>query len=297
MGGVYKSLSKVHSVRHNGGVMSDEDKKTAETTEDKAKVEEADAPATLDNNQDIGDDDLAEALGDEGAVEAEINIDEAIADADPDFKKELEGIDPTDFDGVKINKENASDEVSENVKVPSMFKAFIQNLPKERKRNIVVAGIVVVTMVPLGILVMMGKILPTFELPYLVSLHDLTSKVTTYPLDGVRVPLFDDYRTNSFTVPLPKTTINLKTNGSNPSFGEFEFFLNLRDKDLASAVEVKQSEIIDLIQRALEEVTLGELETPIGKERVKKVLRHRINEYMQGNVVLGVYYRSVILTK
>ncbi|MEM7645841.1 MAG: flagellar basal body-associated FliL family protein, partial [Pseudomonadota bacterium] len=238
---------------------------------------------------------LADALsGDEAG---DVDVDQLIAESDPEFEKELVEIDAKDFAGVSIDKNKASEEVAEGGKTPSMFRTLIRNLPAERKRNYMIAMGLIVVMIPFVALIFMGKILPTFDLPFVVSMHELTKTVYTYPTDGVEVPLFDDFRTNSFTMSLPKTMITLKKTGERPSYGEFEFFLNLRDKELESAIEVRQSEIIDLIQRSLEEVSLEELESPVGKERVKKMIRHRINEFLEGNIILGVYYRSILLQK
>ena len=85
--------------------------------------------------------------------------------------------------------------------------------------------------------------------------------------------------------------------GSENVEGIFEFFINIRDKELAPMVEKRQKEINDLIQRTLERVTWRELQTPVGKERAKKVLRHRINDYFEGNIVIGIYYRTILLNK
>ncbi len=244
------------------------------------------------------DDDLADALGGDLESSGDVeDVDQLISELDPEFSQELEKISSEDFTGVIIEKDNVSDEVDEDAKAPSAFKAFIGNISAERKRRYMIAAAVVAVMIPLVILIFMGKILPKFELPYMVSMDEVSTTVYTYPTDGVEVPLFDEFRTNAFTVALPKTIINLKVDGGSPSYGEFEFFVNLRDKDLADSIKNKQSEIIDLLQRVLEQVTWQELQSPIGKEKVKKVIRHRINEFLQGNIVIGVYYRSVILQK
>ena len=253
------------------------------------------------NQQDVDldfDEDLIDAIED-GTEPAgsPLDIDKAIADEDPGFAGELAEISADDFLGVVIEREKASDEIDENGKSVSAFRAYMGNLPKDVKNRLLAAGGVVAVMVPLALLIYLGKILPEFELPYATSMGEITSKVYSYPTDGLEVPLFDPYRTNAFTVPLPKATINLKNKGEGPVYGEFEFFLNLRDKDQAKTIEGRQSELIDVIQRSLEQVSWEEMQTAVGKEKVKKVVRHRINEFLQGNIVLGVYYRSVLVQK
>lgn len=269
---------------------------TEASEESKAENVEEDKPESLGES-------LSEELGvdidiDEANNSSEVNVDDVIAEADPDFKKEMDSLGAEDFSKATVNTDAGVPPVIEEGKVPSAFRAFLSNLPQEVKIRYSLAIGIILVMVPLAAFIFMGKVLPTFELPYVVSMDELTQKSYNYPTDGVRVPLFDDFRSKSFTFPLPKTMINLKAAGDgSSSYGEFEFFLNLRDKDIAEQIKLKQSEIIDLIQRTLEEVTWKELQSPIGKERVKKVIRHRVNEFLQGNLVLGVYYRSVILQK
>ena len=275
--------------------MADDNSEEPKVEEEKKTGEEPSHEENLDL-----DDDLADALSDgeaggdgsEGGTGSEsIDVDQLISEVDPSFSVEMDTIASSDFDGVIIEKDKVADEVDEESKVPSAFKAFLNNLPEERKKRYIMAMATIAVLMPFAALVFMGKILPRFDLPYTLSMDQLTKEVVTYPSDGVQVPLFDEFRTKAFTVALPQTTINLQVDGDRPAYGQFEFFLSLRDKELTSAIKNKQSEIIDLIQRVLEQVTWKELQTPIGKEKVKKVIKHRLNEYLQGNVVIGVYYR------
>ena len=170
-------------------------------------------------------------------------------------------------------------------------------MPSERKAKIIVAVLLLITMVPLGIYIMMGGLIPKFDLPYHISMNEISNKVYSYPTDGVEVPLFDDFRSNTFTMELPKVKINLQSEGPRPAYGEFQFFLSIRDKELKSAIEVRQSEIIDMIQRTIEQVRVKDLESPEGKERLKKAIRHKVNAFLEGNIVLKVYYQSVLIQK
>ncbi len=289
--------------------MADDDKNTEiENDEAVADKDQASAQAGAESNAadpsnekdstetlDI-DEDLAAALGDVEETDG-VDIDQAIAEADPDFSKEIEAINSEDFSGVVINKENLSEEVDENEKVPSAYKTFWNNLPQGTKKRYYLAAGIIAVLIPFAILIYMGKILPRFELPYTLSFQELTKDIYSYPVEGVQVPLFDDYRTQAHTIQFPKTVINLRSSGDSPSYGEFEFSFVLRDEELSVAIKAKESEIVDLMQRVLEQVTWQELQSPIGKEKVKKIIRHRINEYLQGNVVIGVYYRHVVLEK
>ncbi len=280
---------------NNKGIMAEDDNKD-DTKKDVAEPDAAASPPTKEGEDLDLDEDLAEALGEEETTE-DIDVDQVIAESDPEFANELNQIASEDFSSAAIEKGAASEEVDENAAVPSAFKAWLSNLPKEIKQRYYIAAGLAAFFIPIALLVYNGKLLPRFDFPYTLSMDELTTEVYTYPVEGTKVPLFDEFRTKAHTVELPKTVINLRSSGSGSSYGEFSFSLVLRDEDLSSAIKAKQSEIIDLIQRVLEQITVKELEGPAGKEKVKKVIRHRLNEYLQGNVVLGVYYRSVILEK
>lgn len=252
---------------------------------------------SIDEELDL-DEDLANALDlPEREEEESVDVDAVIAEADPSFSEEINKIAGQDFTGVVIEKDKVSAEVDEDAKVPSPLRSFINNLPADLKARYKMAAAIIVVMFPFAFLIYKGYVLPQFELPYVMSMDEFSQKTFSYPTDGAKVPLFDEFRTKAHTVEMPKTVINLINTDGSASYGEFKFSLVLRDKEFSGAIKAKQSEIIDLIQRVLEQISIQELESPMGKEKVKKIVRHKVNEYLEGKVVLGVYYQSVILSR
>ncbi len=245
------------------------------------------------------DEDLADALGEGDSTDVgdDVDVDQILGEADPNFSQEMAEIASADFSNVVIDSDTTAEEVDENAKAPSMFRAYFNNISQERKKRYLAALVVILILVPISILIFMGKLLPTFNLPFYLSMNELTEKTYSYELEDTKIPLFDSFRNNTVTAPLPKTMINLSSDGGEPVYGQFEFFLVLRDKEVEKLVQKKQTEILDLVQRILEQVSWDDLKSPLGKERVKKILRHQLNEYFQGNYVVGVYYRSVLLQK
>lgn len=275
---------------------SKEEVVASEGEESSQEPKEGEAPQP--EGGDVDDEDLEEALGEEGDANVSgEDLDKMIGEEDPLFQDELSKIKADDFANLVIESDQASEEVNEDEKGPSLWKSFFKNLPKEQKTRIYISLGIFSVLTPVIVLILMGKVLPNFNIPYNISMEELSGEIHAYPTDGVQVPLFDDYRSQAVTYELPKTMINLRKDGEATSFGEFEFFLNIREKELTSVIKDKETEIMDLIQRTLEQITWRELQTPIGKEKVKKVIRHRVNDFLQGNIVLGVYYRSIILQK
>lgn len=255
-----------------------------------------DAPAAKKSEDDLDlDDDLAEAMDGQGGADAATNIDQLIAIEDPTFSEQLKDISADDFKGVVISTENSSDEINENEKTPTAFRSYVTNLPKEYKFKFYISLGILALMTPIAIMIYMGMLLPKFDFPFIVSMDEISKDVHTYEADSPEVPLFDDFRSKAFTYEIAKATINLKSRDGDPAFGDFEFFLNLRDEELSPLIDEKLGAIREIIQSTIGETTTEDLQTPLGKEKVKKVLRHRINEMLQQNAVLGVFYRSVLL--
>ena len=237
-------------------------------------------------------------------VEAALGEDDAPSGADPEALLnqvapeaigEIGAISSQDFEGVIIGAESVSDPVDENSKVPSFIRALIQNLPFEVKKKYLIALVVIVLGGIAAVLVLLDKVLPRFELPYKISMHQLSKVVYPYTRESYFVPLFDEFKIKSFSYKFPKTSVTLTGPNGKTAFGHFEFILNLRDEEASVLMERHQSELVDKLQRALEMMDTRELQSPIGKEKLKKLILFKINEFMQGNFVIGVYFRSILI--
>ncbi len=104
-------------------------------------------------------------------------------------------------------------------------------------------------------------------------------------------PKVEDY------VLLQKVIVNLKaseSSGNNP-MGVFEIFVGADSQDTAVEVKDREPEIRDLIQRALETFTYDEAASLVGKERMKEVIRDRINAILNQGRVFNIYFNTFIL--
>ena len=222
---------------------------------------------------------------------------EPSAEVEEEIVDELDRIAANQHDGVVISKGLSIEPNKEKVKILTILKNFVKNISPEVKKKTLIASSILLMAGVLVYFLVQGQLLPRFAFPYKVSYKKLAQEVYSYPTDGMEVPLFDDSRSKAFTVALPKATINLLGGGEEPDYGEFEFFLNLRDRDLVAQVNAQQSDIMEIVRGILEKMSWSDLQTPIGKDRLKKQIRADVNNYLGGNMVLSVYYRSVILSR
>ena len=109
--------------------------------------------------------------------------------------------------------------------------------------------------------------------------------------------LFQAFPKVEYYVLLHKVIVNLKaseSSGDNP-MGAFEIFVGADSQDTAIEVKDREPEIRDLVQRALETFTYDEAASLVGKERMKEVIRDRINAILNQGRVFNIYFNTFIL--
>jgi flagellar basal body-associated protein FliL len=94
----------------------------------------------------------------------------------------------------------------------------------------------------------------------------------------------------------PKIVVNLRrtTAFGNP-MALLELYVVMDSKDAALEVQARQKELHDLLQRAIEDQSYSELASPLGKKRVKDLLRRELNEVLTQGWVKEVLVKSLVL--
>jgi|GEM_PF-2321984 len=258
----------------------------------KRKSAAQDQKATETDFEDL--DSLTDDNEDSGEGEASIeDLDKQLMEAAP----ELAAVQAGNFSELDISDEKPGKKGAAKIAKGLGKVSLLKNI--DRRQKLLLGSIVgiLVIFVPLFMATISGDLLPGFKIPYHLTLEELSDDVRSYDASKAMVPLFDSFRTKAITLTLPQQVISLKPKDGRPSFGRFVFSLSVRDDEYAKVIEQQKATVIDLIQRTLEEITWDALQSPIGKEKAKKIIRYRLNEALQGEVVVGVYYKSIILTK
>lgn len=118
----------------------------------------------------------------------------------------------------------------------------------------------------------------------------------TVAKDEQLVQLFRAFPQEEIEFLFPKVIVNLKSDSAyrNP-MGAFEFYVVLDSKDVALEVKARRDELHDRLQRALESQTYGELTSPLGKKRVKDLLRRELNDVLSQGWVKDVLIKTMIV--
>lgn len=141
------------------------------------------------------------------------------------------------------------------------------------------------------------KKLPTVNIEGVTTFEQVADGV--YPFaDDVTMEQFDNpIRHSDYTVLLGKVVANLRPteNSSGQPMGAFRFHFEASTRETAMELVDREKEFLDLMQRAIEEMTWDELSTVEGKAHLKLVLRKKINEGLNRGRVKKVMIETIIL--
>jgi flagellar basal body-associated protein FliL len=141
------------------------------------------------------------------------------------------------------------------------------------------------------------KWLPTFSLTVLENWADEGRIIGTVKSRADFIAIFDAYPEQEYSVRLKKVVVNLKRtddSGSNP-MALFELYLALDAQATAIEVKDREKEILDHIQRTIEEFTYNEITSEAGKVRMKEAIRLRVNDLLNQGTVRNVYINRMVI--
>lgn len=141
-----------------------------------------------------------------------------------------------------------------------------------------------------------GVVPPEKEL-FIASLEEWAVKSYKYDLESEMDSFYDSPRTIQNIISLPKMVVNLKassSSGPNP-MAAMEFFMEGLSPEAIIEVKDRESEMRDLFQRTIEEMTYGELSTIEGKQQLTERLRTALNAHLTKGKIRRVFIKELVL--
>jgi len=174
--------------------------------------------------------------------------------------------------------------------------AYFLKLGRVQQAAWIAFGVLTVAIPAVLKLNLMGIWLPGL-FPEVIS--DLSVKADqVWEADGKAewVSLYKAFPQEEIEFLFPKIVVNLKTNSEfrNP-MGAFEFYVVMDSQDAALEVQARQKELHDRLQRAIEDQTYAELSSPLGKKRIKDLLRNELNAVLTQGWVKDVLIKTMVL--
>lgn len=110
------------------------------------------------------------------------------------------------------------------------------------------------------------------------------------------MPMSKAFPDFEYQVKIQKVIVNLRRDADSGTLpmGVFEFFLGLDNQDTAIEVRDREKEVLDRIQRELEQMTYTEVMSPTGKLKMKARIRESINIMLNQGRVVGVYINTMV---
>ncbi|MGE0762540.1 MAG: flagellar basal body-associated FliL family protein [Bdellovibrionales bacterium] len=141
-----------------------------------------------------------------------------------------------------------------------------------------------------------GVWLPGFNEAIITDMTHEADQVHEINANDPMVSLFRAFPQEEIEFLFPKVIVNLSRTPGHPNpMGAFEFYAVLDSKDVALEVKARREELHDRLQRALEGQTYGELTSPLGKKRVKDLLRRELNDVLSQGWVKDILIKTMVI--
>ncbi len=141
-----------------------------------------------------------------------------------------------------------------------------------------------------------GIWLPQINEPILQNLAPHADSVTTYNPKTAGESFYSAFPQERYEFLFQKMKTNLRrTSGNANPMGAFEIIVVLDSKDTAIEVRDRQIEFFDLLQRAFEGESFNDLESELGKARLKSKIKKELNSQLTQGWVKDVNFKTFLL--
>lgn len=140
-------------------------------------------------------------------------------------------------------------------------------------------------------------VLPGDEEFLIASLEEWSAQSYKYDPETEMDSFYDSPRTIQNIMSLPKIIVNLRpspSSGPNPMLA-VEFFLEGLSPEAIVEVKDRETEMRDLFQRTLEELSYGELDTTEGKQQLTEKMRQVLNTNLTKGKIRRVFIKELVL--
>lgn len=178
----------------------------------------------------------------------------------------------------------------------SILKTFFGWSAKKKVLFIITTG--VLGSLTFGFLfVVRHKLLYRESHKFIGSISEIAAYSFKYDPDSQLESFYTSPRVKTYSYQLKPIIVNLKRRNSsqrNP-MGFFEFVLDGSSGDVLVEVKTRESEIVDIMQRVVEDMWYEELDTVEGKSLLKETLRKELNKVLVDGALRKVQIQSVII--
>lgn len=139
-----------------------------------------------------------------------------------------------------------------------------------------------------------GQWIPDLNSGLLTSMELVADQVYSYSNKEL-IHFYSSFPQPEHTVLLKNIVVNLTREASSRHpMASIEMFIKLDSKDTAIEARERESELVDLIQREIEEQTYSQMNNTLELEKLKEHLKEVLNQYLNGGRAERVYFKLLI---
>jgi len=140
-------------------------------------------------------------------------------------------------------------------------------------------------------------VIPSKTQLFVNSMEEWAQKTHTYNPEQDQEPFYDSARVKQNIMSLRRAVVNLKpseSSGPNP-MAFFEFYLEGNSADVVVELKDREYDVIDQVQRMIEDMTFNEIDSVDGKMRLTERIRKELNSFLTTGKVKRVYIKQGIV--
>lgn len=177
------------------------------------------------------------------------------------------------------------------------YRMEMRRMPKRIKRLYYLTGLIVI-LAGVGIYyAVTGKILPKDKDLFLTNVEDIASESFEYQPGEDQELFYDNLRSMPNLFLLPKIVANIRpshNSESNPMVA-VEFFAETFTPEVMFELKDREPLIRDVAQRAVEEFSFDELESPQGKQKLTQVVSRELNRVLTKGQLKSLRLKTIVL--
>lgn len=141
-----------------------------------------------------------------------------------------------------------------------------------------------------------GVWLPAIQEPILANFETVADFVQEIRPDDVGESFYIAFPQQRYEFLFTKMKVNLRPTQDNPlPMGAFEFIVDLDSQNTSIEVRDREVEFRDLLQRTLEDETFKDLESDLGKIKLKSRIKRELNQKLTQGWVRDVSFKTFVL--
>lgn len=141
-----------------------------------------------------------------------------------------------------------------------------------------------------------GQWIPLFNKPELQRFSAIADSEIDVGKDKEFIPLYTAFSLPHFEYLLPKFKANLKPTPTNAwPMAAMELIITLDTRETAVELKDREAAVFDRVQRVIESVTYEQMDSALGKEHLKTLIKKELNTILTQGWVEDINYKTLVI--